>query len=365
MDFAGRVGNEEGKALSQALLGAVKYNRTSSNMAAGSNGLSIYFPYRKASKVDSAVKTYSAIGMDESYSRAIQEFASLEVSGQVSAGGTASPLPSLLGTLGGSASAGSSDMISGLLGSFLSSDFSAISGLSGSNTGFLSGRSMTTEETADYISDHFFDPAGLVWTENGDGNSVISLPEDQWALVEGLDLNLFYDDGEGYIDLGLDNVFDFDPDGNLLAATDRTWLAINGQVVAYYHEYTQGEGEEAVTTGYIPVMLNGERAELLVVFDGEHPRGAVTGARYVYLDGQTDTVAKSMTDLQQGDTLDFLCDYYSYDGVYQDSYYLGEPMTVSGAMELSNVDVGAGSVRMTYRFTDLYQQHYWTPAITE
>ena len=72
-----------------------------------------------------------------------------------------------------------------------------------------------------------------------------------------------------------------------------------------------------------------------------------------------------MTELQEGDTLDFLCDYYSYDGAYQDSYYLGEPMTVSGAMELSNMDVGEGNVRMTYRFTDLYQQHYWTESIIE
>ncbi len=366
VDFAGRVGTDEGKALCEALLGAVKYNRTSSNMAAGSNGLSIYFPYRKASNVDTAVKTYSAIGMDESYSRAIQEFASLEVSGQVSTGGTASPMSSLFGSLGGSASGSSSaDMISGLLGSFLSSDFSSISGLSGSNTGFLSGRSLSTEETADYISNHYFDGSQLTWTKNKNGDQVIAIPEDQWALVESLDLNLFFDDGEGYVDLGLDNVFDFDGDGNLLAATDRTWLALNGQIVAYYHEYTLGEGDDAVTSGYIPVMLNGERAELLVVFDGEHPRGAVTGARYVYVNGETDTVAKSMTELQEGDTLDFLCDYYSYDGAYQDSYYLGEPMTVSGAMELSNMDVGEGNVRMTYRFTDLYQQHYWTESIIE
>ena len=366
VDFAGRVGTDEGKALSQALLGAVKYNRTSSNMAAGSNGLSIYFPYRKASSVDTAVKTYDAIGMDASYSRAIQEFASLEVSGQVAAGGTSSPLPSLLGTLGGgSASGGSSDMISGLLGSFLGSDFSAISGLSGSNTGFLSGRSLSTEDAAAYISENYFGGADLTWTENKQGQQIIALPEDQWALVEGLDLNLFYDDGEGYIDLGLDNVFDFDEDGNLLAATDRTWLAINGQPVAYYHEYTQGEGDDAVITGYIPVMLNGERAELLVVFDGEHPRGTITGARYVYVDGETDTVAKSLTELETGDTLDFVCDYYSYDGTYLDSYYLGEPMTVSDTMELSNVDVGQGAVRMTYRFTDIYQQHYWTEAIVE
>ena len=75
------------------------------------------------------------------------------------------------------------------------------------------------------------------------------------------------------------------------------------------------------------------------------------------------TVAKSLTEIQDGDTLEFLCDYYTYDGDYQDSYLLGEPMTVSGDLVLSNVDVGEGKVLMTYRFTDIYQQHYWTESL--
>ena len=98
--FAQNVGNDEGKKLSDVLLSAVKYNRTSSNMT-NSYGMSIYFPYRKTSKVDTALNTYDAIGMDASYAKCIREFASLEVSGQVSTGGTSSPFPSLLGDLGG------------------------------------------------------------------------------------------------------------------------------------------------------------------------------------------------------------------------------------------------------------------------
>ncbi|MBQ9270295.1 MAG: peptidase C11 [Oscillospiraceae bacterium] len=358
--FAQNVGNDEGKKLSDVLLSAVKYNRTSSNMT-NSYGMSIYFPYRKTSKVDTALNTYDAIGMDSSYAKCIREFASLEVSGQVSTGGTSSPFPSLIGDLGGGSA--SSDAISNLLGSFLGGDFGSISGLSGSNTGFLTGRSMTEEDTVSYISDHYFDSSKLTWSKNKADQMVISLPEDQWALIEGLDLNMFYDDGEGYVDLGLDNMFDFDDKGNLIGDTDRTWLAINGQPVAYYHEYTEGEGDSAIITGYVPVMLNGERAELLLCFDAEHPHGTITGARSVYTDGQTDTVAKSMTELEEGDTLEFICDFYSYEGVYQDTYYLGEPMTVTDNMEISNTDVGEGTVKIMYRFTDIYQQHYWTEPI--
>ena len=361
--LAANMGTDEGKALCDALLGAVKYNRTSSNMT-NAYGLSIYFPYQKAKNVDQAVATYELIGMDDEYARCIQEFASMEVSGQVSTGGTASPLPSLMGMMGGSSSASSNasaEMIGQLLGAFLQgSGGTSISGLTSGNMDFLLGRSLSLEETAQYLSENRLDESALVWQMNTDGDPVIALTEEQWSYVQGLDLNMFYDDGQGYIDLGLDNVFDFDANGALLGVTDGTWLAINGQPVAYYHTNTTDDGENYTISGYVPALLNDERVELVLVFDNDNPYGYIAGARTVYIDGETDTQAKGLTELEVGDTLDFICDYYGYDGSYQDSYFLGEQMTVTANMEISNVDIGADSVCATYRFTDLYNQHYWT-----
>lgn len=284
----------------------------------------------------------------------------MEVSGQVSTGGTTTALPSLLGQLAGSS--GSSDMgselISQMLGSFLSgSGSTSISGLSLENMGFLSGRAVSTEQTAEYLASNRFDSSKLFWN-----NGVISLTEDQWKLVQGLELNMFLDDGEGYIDLGLDNVFEFDDNGSLIGQTDGTWLAINEQVVAYYHETTTDDGENYTITGRVPAMLNGERVDLILVFDNEDPYGYIAGARPAYTEGQTETVAKSMAELNVGDTLDFICDYYAYDGTYLDSYYLGEQMTVTEDMMISNVYVD-GELSATYRFTDIYNQHYWTDPI--
>ena len=370
--FAENLNNPEAQALAEALTGAVKYNRTSSNMT-HAYGLSVYFPYRKVNQVDAACATYKAIGMDSSYSQAIRDFAGLEVSGQAASGGYSTALPSLLGQLygGSSGSSGASygspgdvDMIGSLLGSFLSGGYGRVAGLNDDNVGFYSDRTLSPEETASYLADNSFDPTALTWTENKDGDPVIKISEKQWELVSELNLNLFYDDGEGYVDLGLDNVFDWDDDGNLLAASDRTWLAVNGQPVAYYHEYTDGEGDEAVITGYIPALLNGDKVDLLVEFSPENPQGRITGARTVYDEDVTLTVAKSLTEIEDGDTLEFLCDYYTYDGEFVDSYLLGDPMTVDGDLVLSNVDVGEGSVVMTYRFTDIYQQHYWTESLT-
>ena len=360
--LASNMGTKEGKALADAVLGAVKYNRTSSNMT-NAYGLSIYFPYQKTSSVDQAVRTYQQIGMDEEYSRCIQAFASLEVSGQVAAGGTSSPLSSLFGEAG-SSGAGSSAAILELLGSFLSSDFSSISGLDSSNISFLSDRALDTESTAEYLAAHRFDASALQWQTKSDGIHYMTLPEEQWELVQSLELNLFYDDGEGYIDLGWDNVFSFDENGALIGDTDRTWLAINGQPVAYYYINTIEEGETYTITGRVPTLLNGQRVDLLLVFDSETPYGYIAGASYDYIE-ETETIAKNLTELQPGDTLEFLCDYYSYNGEYQDSYYLGEAMTVTDEMIISNVDVGEGAVRAMYRFTDIYNQSYWTPALIQ
>ncbi|AOZ97758.1 clostripain-related cysteine peptidase [Butyrivibrio hungatei] len=366
VDFANRMGTTEAKELANALKSSIKYNRTSSNMT-NAYGLSIYFPYKQSSKVDSMVNTYENIGMDEDYAKCIQSFATMGVAGQVASGGTSTPMPSLFGELSQGSGSGdaTAEMISQLLTTFLSSDFSSISGLSSSNTSFL-GKSLDVEKAANYIAANQFDTSNLIWTQNSDGQDVISLSEDQWSQVKDLSLNMFYDDGEGYIDLGLDNTLEFDSDGNLIAPSDKTWLAIDGQIVAYYVIDVQGDENSYAITGRVPCLLNGERTNLILVFDSENEDGYVAGANYDYVEGETDTVAKNLTEINEGDTIDFLCDYYSYDKTYEDSYYLGEQMTVSHPMSemvINNLPVGDGDVLVTYRFTDQFAQNYWTPTI--
>ena len=142
---------------------------------------------------------------------------------RVATGGSNGSFSSLFDSLGGYSSgyttgssssySGSQDEISALLNAFLGGGYGSISGLTGSNTGYLSGRSMSTEDTVEYISENFFGSASLVWNQDSDGSYKMSLSEDQWSLVHELDLNMFYDDGQGYVDLGLDNIYSFDEDG--------------------------------------------------------------------------------------------------------------------------------------------------------
>ena len=389
--FANNLGTKEAKKLAKALQGAIKYNRTGGSIT-NAYGLSIYFPYKQIGKVSQIVSTYQAIGMDEEYTRCIQEFAALEMSGQVAAGtspvGYSSQsvgLDSLLGSLLGGDSSGSgygssystgipssagdmTDLLGGLFGGSFGggSSYGGSSSYGGASSGsvggygdlfsFFSGRSLTAEGVAEYLSENHLDASALTWT--GDR---IELSPEQWNQVESLTRNVFVDDGAGYIDLGMDAEFTLE--GNaLIDDFDGTALSIDGQPIAYYYLGTADDGENYAISGYSPALLNGVRVNLMLVFDNEHPYGFIAGAEPVYPKGETEARAKNLISIGEGDQLQFLCEYYDYQGNYQDSFLLGSPVVLGAETEIANTPIGSHPARVTYCFTDYYQQRYWTPA---
>ena len=364
------TGLKEGEALSKAIRSAVKYNRTSVNMS-NAYGLSIYFPYRSSAKyVDSMSKTYSEIGMDADYTNCIRQFASLQVSGQAAQGGSGSAYDTLFGDYAGGFSGmdstGTSDLISALLTGFLGGDYSSVSGMSSSGSSFLSDRALSEEDTLEYLKENHFDATQLAWVTE-DGKEKIKLSDQQWSMVTDLELNTFYDTGKGYADMGLDNVYEFDDAGNLIADEGKYWISINGQPVAYYHIDTLDDGTNYTITGRVPCMLNGQRSNLMLVFDNEHEKGYVAGAFSDYSkDDEIDVGGKEITELVAGDVIEPLCDLYDYSGNYNDTYYLGNPLEISSSaadLTISDTALGDGTALVTYRFTDMYGANHWTQTI--
>ena len=384
VDFANRVGTDEAMALSQALRGCIKYNKSTISNA---YGLSIYFPYETTSSVKPAISTYNQVGMDEAYTKCISSFASLASSGQLAAAagsyggsldlgsilnnylsgsaGGSSPLGSLLGAYtgsGGGASAGSSvgaGSVMQLLGAFAGSGRSLPGHMDWVDTELVA-------DSAAYIAGHYIDPGDIFVTVRSDGKRVLSLSEEQWSLIQSVELNVFIDDGEGFIDLGLDNVFEFDG-SDLLLEFDGTWLTVNGHIAAFYMDSV----DEAATVGHIPAMLtrtgsDGAVTQLVclnVVFNDANPHGIITGARPMYED-ETATAAKGDIAIGEGDVIEFLCDYYTYDNQFDSAYKLGEPLTVgSGGLEIVYHALGNTAYSVTFRLTDIYSNHYWTPAV--
>ena len=391
VDLAGKIGTSEANALISALQGCVKYNRTSTSMS-GSYGLSIYFPFSSFKGMNTAVKLYDTIGMDAEYTDCIKSFSSLAAGGQIATGGTtSSPIGSLLGGYtgdtgfssgdmleyllsgylgGGSSSASSSssgDLLGSLFGSAIPSNSSSdptdflfdILGGGSSSYGswFDSGRAL---KAADYYTDNSLSTADMLLTEKN-GGYVLSLSKAKWDLVESVQLNVFVDDGEGYIDLGLDNVYEFDSDGDLKADWDGTWVSLDGHIVPYYMTDDTTDNGVNTVTGRVPALLNGEQVNVIVSF--EDGIGAVLGAQRVYADGETDTVAKDLLPISRGDTLTFLCDYYTYDGAYDASYKLADVLTVSGPIEVVNLMLDADRVVFCYCLTDIYGNEFWTESL--
>ena len=427
-DFAECLGNTEGEALSEAIKSAVKYNKTSSNIAK-SYGIAIFFPYSRISYVSKMISIYNDIGLDKAYSKCIKAFAGVETSGQSVLGGSGSELSSMFGSLFGSGSSssyygsssgssyggssydgssyGSGGYSSGygqgsygsgsygyggygsgssgsygssgygsytidsstleniselynMLQGFRSSGSYGVSGMDRSTASFMDDDDIS-ELAAGYIARNHIDQADIVWTSKNGGN-VLKLSDDDWELIQECLLNVFVDDGSGFIDLGLDNSYRFDEDGDLVGSYDGSWLAIDAQPVAYYYLNTVGDASDYTITGYVPCFINDSRAELLLEFTDENPSGQITGYRFVYDTANAGVQSRQLTDLEDGDKIDFICDYYDYNGNFKDNYFLGEQLEYSKDMKISNVTLSE-KTSAAYRLEDIYNQHYWTPCM--
>jgi len=364
--FAENLGTDEAKVLASAVRGCVKYNRTSTNIA-NANGVSIFFPYGRMSQVSSMLDTYDQIGIGAEYRECVTSFASVSAGGQVTSAGTGNVLDTLLGgagtvpTTGGSVGSGA-DAVAALLEAFLAAgDYGRITGDAGGDSDWLDLDRMNA--SVDYYGDNRLDASALTVTEKG-GQRVLGLTEEQWGLIQYMEMNVFLDDGEGFIDLGLDNVYEYNADGDLLMEYDGTWLALNGQVVSYYMTSEDRAGDAYTIRGRVPALLNGELVDIIIEFSDQDEYGSVLGAQRRYdAETETTTVAKGFVEIVAGDTIDYLCDYYTYEGEYSDTYMLGEQYTATGAWVIENLSVGDVAYEMTYRITDIYGNAYWTETV--
>ena len=379
----------ESEALATSLLGAVKYNKTSSSIT-NAYGISIFFPYQRKNYVNSAVSTYNAIGMDSSYSRCIQQFATLQQGGQQGSSSGGFDVGNLLGGLSSSGSSSGGADFGSILGSL------------------LGGRSLDLDAAtaAQVLEANQFDASKLTWTTD-DGRKLMKLDAAQWEQVHSLQLNVFFHDGEGLINLGLDNQYSFTKDGALLGEYDCSWVGMgvydpaddaveDVQTVMFNYRDAVLDGTTLTTTGTVPVLLNGELADLVVVFVDDVSRAKtldryVAGVQYNYSKLELDEGAVSaeakLAELQDGDEIQFVADYYSLEGEFQDTYKIGSPITYrllnadqkldsegydradfvpDGNLVVGYVDMSDAKDDLiaSFLFTDIYNNEHWSAPLT-
>ena len=404
IDLCERIGTAESKTLAAALKGCVAYNKSTMTRA---YGVSVYFPYETLNGVKNAINTYNNLGIDSEYTKCIQSFASVGQGGQFASSasqqgyGSYSSGGDLLSTLlggfmdsssyGGSGSSygssgsgygsspyGSSSPLGSLLGDYTTSagsgSYSAGNSVDASTIYDLlnafSGRSMPaaldwvdTDLVASKaldISENRLDPARITIT-NKNGVPTLVLTDAEWALIETAAVNVFVDDGKGFIDLGYDNYLEYDQDNDLILGFDGTWLCVDGHPAAFY----MTEAGEDGTYGRIPAKITRNGEEMLMnimVFIDQDGDAVVLGADPLYA-GETETLGKGSIPLEKGDKIQLLCDYYTYDNAYEGSYTLGKAFTAGSSLTVEYLVLDNTELTVSYRLTDVYGNVYWTPAV--
>ena len=418
IDLCDRIGTAEAKTLSAALKGCVAYNKSTMTRA---NGVSVYFPYETLSGVKSAINTYNSLGIDSEYTKCIQSFASVGQGGQFASSasqqgyGSYSSGGDLLSTLlggfmdsgsygsSGSSPYGSSSPLGSLLGDYTTSSgsgsYSAGNSVDASTIYDLlnafSGRSMPAAidwvdtglvaSKALDIAENRLDPARITITDKN-GVPTLVLTDAEWAMIEAAAVNVFVDDGKGFIDLGYDNYLEYDRDNDLILGFDGTWLCVDGHVAAFY----MTEAGEDGTYGRVPAKLTGKRdrnadKDGVLKVDGALSGEKVSGSEtvemmvnllvhivdddveilgaYPLYEGTVDTEAKGLIPILKGDKIQLLCDYYTYDNAYEGSYTLGKAFTVGSSLTVEYLVLDNTELTVSYRLTDVYGNVYWTPAV--
>ena len=349
--------------LVKGIKSAIKYNKTYNINNA--YGLSCYFPYSSLSKVNSMVQIYDNINMDEDFSGVVKSFATYASSGQIVTQNSGSSANSLFDLLMQDQYYTNDNYYS--YDNYSFNDYYGNSGYSG--YGYQDSFGSGYDE---WMNDAMFDVMSSFFRSNNvikpsslnivkkNKQKVVSLSEDEWNLIDNITLNMFIDDGEGYIDLGKDNVFEFNNAGDLIIDSDGTWLAINDKHVVSYEfvSDTYVDDNNYKTVGYIPAYLNDQRVNLVVNFTPENEYGIILGAKIVYED--TDVEPKGLIEIQNGDKIKFVANYYKYDGTFVDEYQIGDTLTVDGELSLSNVHLDNNYI-YSYCLRDIYGNNMWTP----
>ena len=390
IDLCERIGTAESKTLAAALKGCVAYNKSTMTRA---YGVSVYFPYETLNGVKNAINTYNNLGIDSEYTKCIQSFASVGQGGQFASSasqqgyGSYSSGGDLLSTLlggfmdsgsYGSSPYGSSSPLGSLLGDYTTSagsgSYSAGNSVDASTIYDLlnafSGRSMPaaldwvdTDLVASKaldIAENRLDPARITITDKN-GVPTLVLTDAEWGLIETAAVNVFVDDGKGFIDLGYDNYLEYDQDNDLILGFDGTWLCVDGHPAAFY----MTEAGEDGTYGRIPAKITRNGEEMLMnimVFIDQDGDAVVLGADPLYA-GETETLGKGSIPLEKGDKIQLLCDYYTYDNAYEGSYTLGKAFTVGSSLTVEYLVLDNTELTVSYRLTDVYGNVYWTPAV--
>ncbi len=328
IDFAGRINNKFSSTLVSSAKGAIAYNKTNQYVQ-NSNGLSIFIPNKKLNYFDRMLSIYKKIGFGQDYTDTLSKYVS------VKAGGL-----------------NSTYTVNNYSYSQNSTDYSVYDWFDALLVGSMKS---TYEKNKIDVKE--------LKVENKDDYLVLKLSNDDWEKVTKVESVLWFDTGEGYLDMGVDSYFRKDDDGDLKVEFDGTWLAINGDNIVYEVIERTDDYEK----GRVPCVINDERVNLILYFDKANPDGIVLGYQPDYDEEELIIFEKGLRKLRFGDKIDFVAKLYTYDGELKDEYYINDSIIVGQKpLMISYESLEEGDCLVYYKLTDIFENVYYTePVIFE
>ncbi len=325
LDFASKMNISASQNLVNAVNSAVAYNKTNQYVE-NSNGMSIYIPYRKIRYFDTMLGIYKNIGMGSDYTNVLKQFANAVAGGHQQ-----------------------SYTVNNQSYTQSSQDYSAFSWY---DLLFASRNMQLYEDNKINVQE--------LKVEDKDEYFALHLSQEDWEKITKVESVAWYDDGKGYIDMGIDSYFVKDEEGDLKVEFDGTWLAINGDNI----HYEVIERTDNYEKGKVPAVINDERMNIILYFDKEHPDGEVLGYEPDYEEINQDLYERGLREFKKGDKIDFVAPYYSKDGDLDDEFYINDTLVVGDKpLTVSYESLGEGECLIYYKLTDIFGNVYYTKPV--
>lgn len=222
----------------------------------------------------------------------------------------------------------------------------------------------------------------LTEVENG---YQIQLPDSAWDIIADSQIIAYQKTEDGLLRyLGHDNIGNYDENGHPLVAMEGSWVHVANRLVSYEATESRDTNEGTIFTGVVKARLNGSTdIKLYVEWDPvteettEPVKGRIIGYTAVESDIASmlselinpealETIAsKGKEELQPGDRVDFLFDYYDEEGKLVKTEAYGRTMTVTSQenIEVDDEMMSSSDVVFGGVLTDVYQRTMTTEKI--
>lgn len=164
-----------------------------------------------------------------------------------------------------------------------------------------------SEGSYDY-GDESGDSDGVLPISYVNGNQVIELTEEDWSIIDSVQVGLVYmaSDGENAIVFGQDFYENTDDYGNILIDTPSYWECMNGNALSYIalDYYKDYETKQWSQTGAFFALVNGEESLVSIYYDEDYPMGILTGYTDYAFEGAYTSGYQYSFDY--GDTIDLV-----------------------------------------------------------